>query len=107
MIWAVGYIIGHMTALTPKRERFVQHFVITGSASEAARLAGYAANSAKQEGSRLLTFADMRSAVDMERARLRETTDLRAEDVVNGLLQIARDDDAPHRVLSELSVGAE
>ena len=82
--------------LTTKRERFVQHYVACGSASEAARLAGYSTNSAKQEGHRLLTFADVRSAIDIERARLRAKADLRTEDVVNGLLEIARDKDAPH-----------
>ena len=81
--------------LTPKRERFVQHYVITGSASEAARLAGYAANSAKQEGSRLLTFADVRLAVETEQARLRERFELKAQDVLEGLKRIAEDPLAP------------
>lgn len=79
--------------LTPKRERFVQHYVVTGSASEAARLSGYSARSAKQEGSRLLTFVDVQRAVETERAKLRDKADLDAELVLDGLLRIAQDED--------------
>ena len=70
--------------LQPKRQAFVRHYIATGSASEAARMAGYSHRSARTEGSRLLTNADIREAVEAERARLRERTDLRAEDIVDG-----------------------
>ena len=82
--------------LTPKRHAFVKHYVLSGNSTDAARLAGYAVRSAKQEGSRLLTFADVRAAVEAERGRLQERSDLRADDVIRGLRRIAEDESAPH-----------
>ena len=40
--------------LNEKQELFVQHYILTRNASEAARLAGYSEKSARKQGSRLL-----------------------------------------------------
>ena len=40
--------------LNEKQELFVQHYILTRNASEAARLAGYSERSARNQGSRLL-----------------------------------------------------
>lgn len=40
--------------LNEKQELFVQHYILTRNASEAARLAGYSEKSARNQGSRLL-----------------------------------------------------
>jgi phage terminase small subunit len=85
-----------MQMLTPKRQAFVQHYVLTGNSTEAAKLAGYSARSARTEGSRLLTNAAVREAVEVERGRLRERSDLQADDVIQGLRKIAEDESAPH-----------
>ncbi|MQF70525.1 terminase small subunit [SAR202 cluster bacterium AD-812-D07_MRT_10900m] len=82
--------------LTPKRHAFVQHYILTSNSTEAAKLAGYSARSARQEGSRLLTNADIREAVEAERSRLRERSDLEAKDVLAGLRKIAENENAPH-----------
>lgn len=50
-------------ALSPRRKRFVEEYMIDLNASRAAREAGYAVASAAVEGHRLLTFADVASAV--------------------------------------------
>ena len=47
----------------PKRQRFVEEYVVDGNATAAARRAGYSARTAKQQGSRLLTFVDVAMAV--------------------------------------------
>ena len=57
--------------LTPKRQAFIQHFLTTGNAAEAARVAGYSAKSARQEGARLLSFADVRPPIQAVDGALR------------------------------------
>ena len=45
---------GDTLVLNEKQELFVQHYILTRNASEAARLAGYSEKSARNQGSRLL-----------------------------------------------------
>ncbi len=70
-----------LDALPPKRRAFVLAYVETGNATEAARRAKYA--KPKEEGSRLLTFAAVRRAVDalrvpVESAAIASIDELRA-----------------------------
>lgn len=51
-------------ALSAKQQRFVAEYAIDLNATQAAIRAGYAAHTAKQQGSRLLTKADIKQAVD-------------------------------------------
>lgn len=50
-------------ALPPKRAKFVREYMVDLNATQAALRAGYAASGAKQEGSRLLSFADITAAI--------------------------------------------
>jgi phage terminase small subunit len=50
-------------ALTDKQAKFVDEYLIDFNATQAAIRAGYAKNSAKQQGSRLLTNDDIRNEV--------------------------------------------
>ena len=77
--------------ITPKRVEFARAYVLSGNATEAAVLAGFSQRTARQAGSRLLTNVDVQSAVETERARLRVKADLKAEDVIAGLREIAED----------------
>jgi len=52
-----------MPNLTPKQQRFVQEYLIDLNATQAAIRAGYSKSTAKQQGSRLLTNADIAAAV--------------------------------------------
>lgn len=50
--------------LTLKQERFVAEYLIDLNATQAAIHAGYSERTAKQQGSRLLTNADVSAAVE-------------------------------------------
>lgn len=74
----------------PKRQAFVEAYVgpALGNATEAARRAGYA--KPKQEGHRLLTFADVAEAVD---ERLGAALDcMGADEVLREITGVARAD---------------
>jgi phage terminase small subunit len=66
--------------LTPKQRAFVREYLIDLNATQAAIRAGYSANSAEVEGSRLLRNAKVGSAVkaamDLRAARTEITTDM-------------------------------
>lgn len=46
-------------ALTEKQRRFCEHYAATANAAAAARLAGYSERTARSQGARLLTFANV------------------------------------------------
>ena len=50
--------------LTERQSRFLDAYKASGNASEAARLAGYATNSAHVEGARLLRHAKVKAELD-------------------------------------------
>lgn len=50
-------------ALTPQQERFCQEYIVDLNATQAAIRAGYAANAAKVQASRLLTKANVKERV--------------------------------------------
>lgn len=58
--------------LTARQQAFVDHYLTCGNAAEAARLAGYAAGSAKVTGSRLLASDAIRKALERRQNALRE-----------------------------------
>lgn len=67
-------------ALTPRQERFVEEYVANGgNATQAAIAAGYSASTAKQQGSRLLTNADVADAIEAGRAQLTAKAEITAE----------------------------
>lgn len=50
--------------LTERRQRFIDEYILCLNGTKAARLAGYAPGSARQEAYRLLTNADIRAAIN-------------------------------------------
>jgi phage terminase small subunit len=72
-------------ALTPKQQRFVEEYLIDLNATQAAIRAGYSSRTAKQQGQRLLTNADVSAAVTHARAVRSERVKLTADDVLFGL----------------------
>ena len=75
--------------LSPKRERFARLYVQSGNATQSAVEAGYSPRSAKQEGHRLLTFADVkREVAELEREQ-REAEKVDREYVIRGLRRLA------------------
>lgn len=74
--------------LSRQQEAFVEHYLRVWNAAEAARLAGYSEKTARQQGSRLLTIVDIRTAIDARLAELK----MSADEVLTRLADIARGD---------------
>ena len=75
--------------LSPKRERFVRHYVQSGNTTQSAIEAGYSPRSAKQEGHRLLTFADVQAEIAALEATQHEADQVNREFVIAGLRELA------------------
>jgi phage terminase small subunit len=76
-------------SLTAKQQRFVEEYLIDLNATQAAIRAGYSPETAKQQGSRLLTNADIHAAVNRYRAASAERTELTVASITTRLLTIA------------------
>lgn len=55
-----------------RREKFVDFYVETGNATEAARRAGYSEHTANEQGARLLAIANIQAAIEEKRRILSE-----------------------------------
>lgn len=87
--------------LTEKQRRFVDYYVETGNASEAARRAGYAEKAAYRTGSENLRKPQVKAAID---ARLKELDDKRiakADEVLQFLTSTLRGEVKEERVVVE------
>ena len=76
-------------ALTDQQLRFAKEYVVDLNATQAAIRAGYSANSAKQQGSRLLTNDDVVEAIQEANGAILEKTGVTAEYVIDGLRTVA------------------
>ena len=87
--------------LTEKQRRFVDYYVETGNASEAARRAGYAEKAAYRTGAENLRKPQVKAAID---ARLKEFEDKRiakADEVMQFLTSTLRGEVKEERVVVE------
>lgn len=84
-------------ALSKKQQAFVEYYLQCWNATKAATLAGYSAKTARQQGSRLLSNADIQAAID---ARIEELK-LGADEVLIRLGQQARGEQAEYIGLHE------
>jgi len=66
-------------ALNEKQERFVQEYLLDLNATQAAIRAGYSAKTAKQQGARLLTHADVQARLQGQISARSEKTGIDAE----------------------------
>lgn len=73
---------GDPSKLTQKQRQFVREYLIDRNATQAAIRCGYSAKTAKQQGSRLFTNADIQAAIEAGNAKAAE----RAELTVAGVL---------------------
>jgi phage terminase small subunit len=76
-------------SLTARQQRFVDEYLIDLNATQAATRSGYSAKTAKQQGARLLTNADIRAAVNRGQASASERLELTAAGITTRLLTIA------------------
>ncbi len=91
--------------LTTRQALFVDHYALCGNASEAARLAGYSANTSRQIGSRLLSHVDVKAALQARQRAFQAELKVTRQDVVNGLLsaiQMGREQQNPGVIISGL-----
>lgn len=73
--------------LSPKRQRFVDEYLLDLNATQAAIRAGYTPKTATQQGSRLLTYAEVQAAIAAGQAKASISANVTAERV---LLELAR-----------------
>lgn len=85
-------------ALTNKQRAFVEHYLQSWNATEAALLAGYSEKSARVIGSQNLTKPDIKAEID---ARLEEMT-MSSNEVLKRLSEQARAEYAPYIEVREL-----
>ena len=76
-----------MTNLTPKRERFVEEYLVDLNATQAATRAGYSPKTAQQQGSRLLNRPEVRAAIDAAIERRTERVEINQDYVLRGLVE--------------------
>lgn len=76
--------------MTPKQERFVAAYIANPNATQAAIEAGYSPDSAKVQGSRLLTNADIRQAIDDGQRETVQKLSISAEDIAREAWGIAK-----------------
>lgn len=79
-------------ALSPKRQRFVDEYLIDQNATQAAIRAGYSAKTATEQGSRLLTFVEVKAAVDAALAEQQKRVQIDADRVLMEYDKISRAD---------------
>lgn len=77
-------------ALNDKQERFCREYVIDSNATQAAIRAGYAANSAKVTGSRLLAKANVSARIVQLQTETAEKLNLTHEWVLSKLVTVAQ-----------------
>lgn len=75
--------------LSPKHQRFVAEYLIDLNATQAAIRAGYSERTAKQQGARLLTNADIAAAVDKAGEERTERTKIDADWILKRLAEEA------------------
>lgn len=68
-----------MAVLPPKHARFVAEYLKDFNATQACIRAGYSAKTAKQQGSRLLTVADVRAAIDAKSQKVAAKLEITVE----------------------------
>jgi phage terminase small subunit len=81
-----------MGKLTPKQERFVAEYLIDLNATQAAIRAGYLIKTARQQGSRLLTNADIAQAEQNGRKEVTEQLEVDSRWVLQRWIEIATAD---------------
>lgn len=75
-------------ALTDRQQRFVDEYLVDLNATQAAIRAGYSADTARQQGNRLLTNVDVDKAVKRAMELRSERTNLTQDEVVEDLREL-------------------
>lgn len=76
--------------MTSRQKLFVAAYLKTGNATKAAESAGYSPHSAKQQGSRLLSYASVRQALEQRTEKVLAKAAMEAEEILERASTIAR-----------------
>ena len=76
--------------MTEKQSRFVDFYVQTGNASDAARKAGYSHRTAYSIGEQLLRREDVRAAIDARLKELESTRIAETQEILEHLTSVVR-----------------
>ena len=88
-----------MADLTPKQRKFVEEYLKDLNATQAAIRAGYSEKAARAVSSRLLTNANVQSAVAARSKKASEKAELTVESVLSGVQAVL--DDATQKVFDK------
>lgn len=88
--------------LTEKQKKFVNEYLLTASATEAARRAGYSAHSARYQGSKLLRNVEINSAIEERRNMMKNEKILTATELQEFLSSVVRGDVQDEVLMSRL-----
>lgn len=75
--------------MNAKRERFCREYVIDLNGTQAASRAGYSERTAKQQGSRLLTYADISARITFLQTKIINGLEISAENTIRELAKLA------------------
>jgi phage terminase small subunit len=79
-------------ALNPKQQRFVEEYLVDLNATQAAIRSGYSRKTAESQGSRLLSNAKVKAAVEEGRAKQSRRTEINADWLLRRLAEEAEAD---------------
>jgi phage terminase small subunit len=79
--------------LTEKQKRFADYYIETGNATESAKRAGYSGKTAKEMGCENLTKPNIKEYIDSQLKMLGDKRIMQAEEVMQLLTSIARNEE--------------
>ncbi len=91
--------------LTTKQKKFVDEYLITASATEAARRAGYSAHSARYQGSKLLRNVEINFAIEERRNMMENEKILTATQLQEFLSAVIRGEVKDEQLMTRLIGG--
>ncbi len=80
--------------LTPMQERFVDYYMVSLNATQAALKAGYSPKHAGKMGFKLVENSRIKSEIEKRKVKNQEKVHITAEQVVQGIAAIATDEEA-------------
>lgn len=92
-----------MNPLTARQAKFVEEYLLSGNATDAARRAGYSARSAKQMASENLTKHDIQQALQARGQATAQQLELTRQDVIQefqGAIALAREQKNPAAMIA-------
>lgn len=84
--------------MTERQRRFAEEYIICGNATESAKKAGYSSDTAKSQGQRLLTKAEVKSYIDSKMSDISSERIADATEVLEYLTSVMRGESKSHEI---------